>query len=77
MIPSRVETYSGYRADERPLRFLFDDIMLSIKRIADRVRGPEYESFQVIASDGNRYRLVHDLRMGHDSWSAELLARNP
>ena len=40
----RVETYSGYRADERPVRFESKGRKLEVTRLLDRWYGPDYSS---------------------------------
>lgn len=61
-----VECYSGYRADERPLRFSLGEATLEIQNIEDRWYSPDATHFRVKASDGNLYILRHD--HGQDSW---------
>jgi hypothetical protein len=64
-----VEGYSGYRADERPVRFTLGETTLEITSVEDRWYSPGAEFFRLLASDGNRYILRHDI--GQDSWVLE------
>lgn len=55
----RVECYSGYKADERPVRFHLGEKTLEVAEILDRWYGEEHEYFKVRADDGNTYLLRH------------------
>ena len=52
-----VETYSGYKADEYPLRFTVEGRKFSVISVEDRWYGPECSYFRVFADDGNTYIL--------------------
>jgi hypothetical protein len=65
----RVETYSGYRSDERPVRFVLEGRPYDVMDVEDRWYSPEATYFRVLASDGNRYVLGHDERQ--EVWSLE------
>jgi hypothetical protein len=56
----RVKTYSGYKADERPMSFEMDGRSYEVAELLDRWYGPDYEYFRVRADDGNTYILRHD-----------------
>jgi hypothetical protein len=64
-----VESYSGFKTDERPLRFVLNGHHYEVREVEDRWHSPEATYFRVVASDGNRYVLRHDERA--DSWSLE------
>lgn len=64
-----VESYSGYRADERPLRFVMSGSTYEVVELEDRWYSPHATFFRVLASDGNRYVLCHDEQV--DFWSLE------
>ena len=64
-----VESYSGYKADERPLRFVLNGREYEVGEVEDRWYSPEAIYFRVVASDGNRYVLRHD--EATDAWSLE------
>ena len=53
----RVECYSGYKADERPLRFCLGERWLKVEEVADRWYDPEATYFRVRAEDGDLYVL--------------------
>jgi hypothetical protein len=55
----RVETYSGFKADERPLRLHLSDRTLEITALEDRWYSPGETYFRVLTSDGDRYVLRH------------------
>ncbi|HWR51785.1 MAG TPA: hypothetical protein VN428_11800 [Bryobacteraceae bacterium] len=56
----RVETYSGYKADERPVRFHMGDSVYEVESVDDQWYSPGASWFRVKASDGNIYILRHD-----------------
>ena len=66
----KVDCYSGYRADERPLRFTFlagaKVREFEVREVVDRWYGVGYECFKVRADDEDVYILRHNL--GKDSW---------
>ena len=72
-----VECYSGYRADERPLRFAFsakpDASKFEVKEVLDQWYGVGYQCFKVRADDGNIYILRHDLV--ETNWSLDSFRR--
>ena len=53
----RVETYSGYKADERPVRITLGERTLDVTRILDRWYAPGSSYFKIVASDENTYIL--------------------
>jgi hypothetical protein len=65
----RVECYSGYRADERPLRFTLSSQSLEIISTDGQWYSPDATFFRVLASDGNSYVLRHSL--GQDLWTLD------
>jgi hypothetical protein len=62
----RVETYDGYRAGERPLRFHIGAKKREVVEILDRWFGEDHDYFKVRADDGG----VYVLRYGRceDGW---------
>jgi hypothetical protein len=64
-----VESYAGFKADERPLRFVLNGREYEVREVEDRWYSPEAIYFRVVASDGNRYILRHDETA--DLWSLE------
>ena len=63
----QVECYAGYRADERPVRFVLDGHPYEVTSVEDKWYSPGAAYFRVIAADGNRYILRHD--EAQDVWS--------
>jgi hypothetical protein len=71
-----VQCYSGYRANERPRRFVMSGRAYEVVRVEDRWYSPHTVYFRVVASDGNRYVLCH--HEANDAWSLEAFrAFNP
>ena len=73
-----VECYSGYKADERPLRFTpltRDARTYKVEEILDRWYGIGYQCFRVRADDGNVYILRHD--EAEDGWTLDSFRREP
>ncbi|MBN1534527.1 MAG: hypothetical protein JXA20_17775 [Spirochaetes bacterium] len=68
-----VESYSGYRAHERPVRFSLDGTPREIREVVDRWYGPEYLYFKVRADDGGTYILRYDER--GDAWDLSFYER--
>ena len=67
MAEIRVECYAGYRADERPLRFVLRGRTFEVAEVEDRWYSPGAIYFRVHADDGNFYVLRHD--EGIDTWT--------
>ncbi len=63
----RVETYSGFKADERPLRLHLNERTLEVAEVEDRWYSPGETYFRVLTSDGDRYVLRHT--EAQDVWS--------
>ncbi len=70
----RVETYSGYKADERPTRFHAGERDYEIDEIQDQWYSPDATWFRVKATDGNVYILRHS-RGPNDDWTIESFRR--
>lgn len=64
----RVETYSGYKADERPLRFHMGGSVYEVESVDDQWYSPDASWFRVKANDGNTYILR---REGADVWTVQ------
>jgi hypothetical protein len=67
----QVECYSGYKADERPLRFLLGEICYSVEKVLDQWYGPGSTYFRVKADDGNLYVLRHSWGEDPFLWTLE------
>ncbi|RPJ05628.1 MAG: hypothetical protein EHM37_21335 [Deltaproteobacteria bacterium] len=52
-----VQTYAGYRGDERPISFSLEGRILRIMEITDRWYDPDHNIFKVLADDGGAYLL--------------------
>jgi len=63
----QVDCYSGYKADERPLRLKLQDGAREIVAIEDRWYSPGATYFRVVLRDGDRYLLRHE--EAQDVWS--------
>ena len=53
----RVETYSGYKADERPVRVTIDGEAREVAEVEDRWYSPGATFFRVLLANGERYVL--------------------
>jgi hypothetical protein len=69
MTEMRVQCYSGYRPDERPLRFVFHGHEYEVQDLDGQWYSPDATYFRVRAQDGNYYVLRHDI--GQDSWTLD------
>ena len=56
----RVDCYSGYQSDERPLRLRLKDGARAIVAIEDRWYSPGATYFRVLVRDGDRDLLRHE-----------------
>jgi hypothetical protein len=63
----QVECYSGYKADERPVKLKLRDGAREIVAIEDRWYSPGATYFRVLTDDGDHYLLRHD--EAQDVWS--------
>jgi hypothetical protein len=63
----RVECYSGYKAEERPVRIVFQARTLEIAEVEDRWYSPGATYFRVLAESGDHYVLRRD--DAQDVWS--------
>ena len=66
-----VETYSGYKADERPVRFYILEHAYEVRQVLDTWYGPDDTWFKVEADDGRHYILRY--RPSGDQWTLEAL----
>jgi len=56
----QVECYSGYKAEERPLRIVFESRTLEVAEVEDRWYSPGATFFRVRVEEGDRYVLRRD-----------------
>lgn len=71
----RVETYSGYKSDERPLRLHLRERVLDVAEVEDCWYSPGETYFRVRTTDGDRYVLRHT--EAQDVWSLVGYRANP
>ncbi len=69
----KVETYSGYKADERPVSFKIRERTLKVEGVIDRWFGEGQDYFKVRADDGYIYVLRHDKSM--DEWEIIMMEK--
>jgi hypothetical protein len=72
----KVECYSGYKAEERPLRFTPlrpNALTHEVKEILDQWYGVGYQCFKVRADDNHIYVLKHS--EGDDLWTLDSFRR--
>ncbi|MBZ5727629.1 MAG: hypothetical protein LAP87_21855 [Acidobacteriia bacterium] len=69
----RVECYSGFKADERPLRLQLGERWLAVEEVLDRWYDPRATFYRVRAADGYIYILRHS--EPDDVWTLESLRR--
>ena len=62
-----VQCYSGYKADERPVRFQIGAREYVVSEVVDRWYGPHGASFRVCVEDGE----VFLLRQCGEEWDVE------
>jgi len=53
----KVDAYTGYKANQRPLAFSLGEKRMGIEKILDQWRGPDHTYFKVVADDANTYIL--------------------
>lgn len=70
----RVECYSGYRSEERPLRFIMGGRTYEVLQVEDQWYSPDAMYFRVMADDGSVYVLRHDEI--EDRWTLEAFRRD-
>ena len=62
-----VQTYGGYKADERPTRFLLNGRRYRVEEICDQWLGPDSSYFKVRADDQNLY--IFEYMLASDEWT--------
>jgi hypothetical protein len=66
-----VACYSGYKGDERPVRFRLRGRDYSVEEVLDQWYGPRDVFFKVQANDGNVYILRRSSATPEGRWSLE------
>jgi hypothetical protein len=56
-VPIYDVAYSGYKANELPLKFTLDEGLYEIEAIEEQWRSPEAGLFEVLTPDGKHYVL--------------------
>ena len=64
-----VSSYSGYKADERPISFTLLGRELMVQEIIDRWYGPNNSFFKILANDNKVYLIKYD--QDEDQWTLE------
>ena len=64
-----VECYSGYKADERPIRIQLGEQMVEVAEVEDRWYSPGATYFRVLLANGERYVLRRE--DAQQVWSLE------
>lgn len=72
-----VECYSGYKLDERPLRFSLKGRVFEVHDVLDRWYGPEDVYFKVRAAGGGTYILRRHEAQGEAVWTLEAFRAGP
>lgn len=67
----RVESYSGGKADERPVRFSLGERVYFVEEVIDQWYGPSDLFFKVRADDGNLYVLRQRQSAPENAWGLE------
>jgi hypothetical protein len=65
----KVESYAGYRSDERPMQVVFGERAEKVEMVEDRWYSPGTTYFRVVVESGDRYILRHD--EVQDVWTLE------
>lgn len=55
----KVECYSGYKVNEKPLAFFLNKRRVGVKKIIDQWYGPKHTYFKILAEDENIYILKY------------------
>lgn len=66
-----VVCYSGYKGDERPVRFRLGEREYAVDGVLDQWYGPRDLYFKVRADDGNLYILRRHAATPEGEWSLE------
>jgi hypothetical protein len=67
----RVECYSGFKADERPIRFQLNGHDYFVEELLDQWYGAHDAYFKVRADDGNFYILRREICAPEGRWHLE------
>ena len=67
-IKLEVDCYSGWKADERPIRFRLDGHEYAVEEILDQWYGPQDAIYKVRADDANLYILRREASTPEGAW---------
>ena len=70
----RVACYAGYRGEEPPQRFFFQDRPIEVTRVLDRWLAPDHRYFKIVGDDDAIYIIRHDIATSE--WELTLYERN-
>jgi hypothetical protein len=62
-----VQSYSGFKANERPLQFCLNGRSYQVVQLCDQWLGPESSYFKVLADDRNFY--IFEYKPASDAWN--------
>lgn len=74
-ISIKVQTYSGYKADERPVSFTIVNRTFQVMEILDQWYGIDHAYYKLIADDSNLYIIRHDKEA--DEWELVMMEAAP
>ncbi len=63
-----VECQTGYRGEERPVRFRLEGREYVVQEVVDQYYGPEHIFFKIRADDCHEYVLRHQTSVPDGSW---------
>ena len=66
-----VECYSGYKGDERPVRFQMNDCDYFVEEVLDQWYGQHEVYFKVCVDSGDLYILRRGLGTTESEWNLE------
>lgn len=69
----KVDSYSGYKADERPLSITIGENTIKVTDLLDRWYGEDHEYFKLKAEDGCTYIIRRDLKL--DEWELIMMEK--
>jgi uncharacterized protein (UPF0128 family) len=72
-----VDCYSGYKADERPVRFRLDGHEYLVEELLDQWYGQNDLFFKVRADDGNLYILSRESSSPEGRWRLVSFRQSP
>ncbi len=69
----KVESYSGYKSNERPLSFTIKDRVFKVEEILDRWCGEDHDYFKLKADDKYTYIIRYDRTK--DEWELVMMEK--